>query len=252
MDRARSQDGWILAKFSFCVFMDRDEVEVHQNAKREWDQYSAILTELAWSIKDLLLMVCIWRHGGHVGWQEQWSVSPLGTKLYYYANSAKRNCIVLPTNMAAVSSGCKPRIWHSTPSCCFVILLLCLPVFVAKCILETHQHLCFLCFHSRWRFRFPRFLVPSRQRIHNLFTVNENILRKKTSVRPLGLRRNFIGGTKRAIPTEQYRSIFLARVANHSPGFGSFCLLMKLVLVYVSKPLVTQCNEGKLSQPWPW
>ena len=25
-DQARSQDSWILAKFSFCVFMDRDEV----------------------------------------------------------------------------------------------------------------------------------------------------------------------------------------------------------------------------------
>ena len=34
--------------------MDRDEVEVHKNAKRERGQYQAILTELAWSIKDLL------------------------------------------------------------------------------------------------------------------------------------------------------------------------------------------------------
>ena len=34
--------------------MDRDEVEVHKNAKRERGQYPAILTELAWSIKDLL------------------------------------------------------------------------------------------------------------------------------------------------------------------------------------------------------
>ena len=38
----------------FCVFMDRDEVEVHKNVKRERSQYPAILTELAWSIKDLL------------------------------------------------------------------------------------------------------------------------------------------------------------------------------------------------------
>ena len=50
----RGQDGWILAEFSFCVFMDRDEVEVHKNVKRERSQYPAILTELAWSIKDLL------------------------------------------------------------------------------------------------------------------------------------------------------------------------------------------------------
>ena len=38
----------------FCVFMDLDFVSVHKNAKRERGQYPAILTELAWSIKDLL------------------------------------------------------------------------------------------------------------------------------------------------------------------------------------------------------
>ena len=30
IDQVRGQDGWILAEFSFCVFMDRDEVEVHK------------------------------------------------------------------------------------------------------------------------------------------------------------------------------------------------------------------------------
>ena len=54
IDQARGQDGWILAEFSFCVFMDRDEVEVYKNVKRERGQYPAILTEVAWSIKDLL------------------------------------------------------------------------------------------------------------------------------------------------------------------------------------------------------
>ena len=34
--------------------MGRDEVQVHKNAKREQGQYPAILTELTWSIKDLL------------------------------------------------------------------------------------------------------------------------------------------------------------------------------------------------------
>ena len=38
----------------FFVFMDLDEVEVHKNPKREFDQYPAIFTELAWSVKDLL------------------------------------------------------------------------------------------------------------------------------------------------------------------------------------------------------
>ena len=28
------QDGWILAKFYFCVFMDQEEFEVHKNAKK--------------------------------------------------------------------------------------------------------------------------------------------------------------------------------------------------------------------------
>ena len=38
----------------YCVFMDRDEVEVHKLAKKERGQYPAILTEQTWSIKDLL------------------------------------------------------------------------------------------------------------------------------------------------------------------------------------------------------
>jgi len=41
------QDGWILAKFFFCVFMDRDGVEVHKLAKKERGQYPAILIEQA-------------------------------------------------------------------------------------------------------------------------------------------------------------------------------------------------------------
>ena len=38
----------------FPFFMDRDRVEVHKQAKKERGQYQAILTEQAWSIKDLL------------------------------------------------------------------------------------------------------------------------------------------------------------------------------------------------------
>ena len=38
----------------FCVFIDQDRVEVHKLAKKERGQYPAILTEQAWSIKDLL------------------------------------------------------------------------------------------------------------------------------------------------------------------------------------------------------
>ena len=38
----------------FCEFMDRDGVEVHKHPKKERGQYQAILTEQAWSIKNLL------------------------------------------------------------------------------------------------------------------------------------------------------------------------------------------------------
>ena len=46
--------GYWPSSFFFCVFMDRDEVEVKKNANKERDQYPAILTEQAWSMKDLL------------------------------------------------------------------------------------------------------------------------------------------------------------------------------------------------------
>ena len=47
---------WLdIGQVSFFVFMDRDVVEVHKHAKKkERGQYPAILTEQAWSIKDLL------------------------------------------------------------------------------------------------------------------------------------------------------------------------------------------------------
>ena len=61
------------------------------------------------------LLVCTWRHGGHVGGQERKLFSPLGTKLYVHANSSRKNSIVLTTNKAALSHGCKPRI--GTKSC---------------------------------------------------------------------------------------------------------------------------------------
>ena len=55
LTKCEGQDGWILAKFFFCVFMDRDEVQVHKLAKKERGQYPAILTYQTWSIRDLLL-----------------------------------------------------------------------------------------------------------------------------------------------------------------------------------------------------
>ena len=56
LDQVRGQDGWTMAKFFLCVFMDRDKVKVHKLAKNECGQYPVILTEQAWSIKDLRVL----------------------------------------------------------------------------------------------------------------------------------------------------------------------------------------------------
>ena len=60
--------------------------------------------------ENALLLVCKWRHGGHVGGQKQKHISPLGTKLYFHVNFSSKISIVLTPNMAALSRGCKPRI----------------------------------------------------------------------------------------------------------------------------------------------
>ena len=145
--------------------MERDQVEVHKGAKRERGQYPAILTKVAWSIKDL----------------------PYGIK--------------------------------STEEMIFVLVYF--RALKRKPVIRKSDN----------AFRFSRFLVPSRQRNHRKsFTVTENILRKKTLLHPPGLRRNVTAGTKRAIPSGQYRFILPTRVANHSAEFGSPCPLAELAI----------------------
>ena len=45
--------------------------------------------EFVFRIQNVLL-VCKWRHGGHVGGQEQKPFSPLGNELYFDANLAEK------------------------------------------------------------------------------------------------------------------------------------------------------------------
>ena len=61
-------------------------------------------------VRVLELLVCTWRHRGHVGGQKQKYFSPLATKFYFHVNSSRKNSVVLTPNKAALSPGCKPRI----------------------------------------------------------------------------------------------------------------------------------------------
>ena len=73
----------------------------------KWHSYNAKTSR---RLQIFVLLVCTWRHGGHVDGQEQKHFSPLGTKLYFHVNTSRKYSFVLTPNMAALSRGCKPRI----------------------------------------------------------------------------------------------------------------------------------------------
>ena len=73
-------------------------------------QHFISMIVLKWNWNWPRLLVCTWRHGGHVDRQEQKLSSPLGTKHHFHVNSLRKNFIVLTPNMAALSLGYKPRI----------------------------------------------------------------------------------------------------------------------------------------------
>ena len=105
---------------------------------------------------------------------------------------------------------------------------LCLPVFVAKRIFKTHQHFCFLCFHSRWRFFW---FYEDREITKNLFTLAENNFGEiKLSCTRLNFGASLFEGTKRAVPGGQYRFILSARVANQNTEFTAYCPLVELAI----------------------
>ena len=45
---------------------------------------------ISWNRQLSILLVCTWRHSGHVGGQEQKHLSPLGTKLYFHVNYSRK------------------------------------------------------------------------------------------------------------------------------------------------------------------
>ena len=76
VDQERGHDGWIFANFFFCVFMDRNGVQVHKLAKKERGQYPAILTEHNWSIKDYYMAFGVIFLAGHSGHSRASKIAP--------------------------------------------------------------------------------------------------------------------------------------------------------------------------------
>ena len=69
--------------------------------------------EIQYKWQILLLLVCTWRQGGHVGGQEQKHFSPLGTKLYSHVTSSRKNSSVLTSNATVLSRCWKPRMFFT-------------------------------------------------------------------------------------------------------------------------------------------
>ena len=84
---------------------------------------ACLLPQAKWNtiLSLTVLLVCTWRHGGHVGGQEQKHFSPLGTKLYFHVNSSRKYSFILTPNMATLSRGCKPRICRCSFHRCFIL-----------------------------------------------------------------------------------------------------------------------------------
>ena len=125
--------------------MDRDEVEVHKNAKRERVQYPAMLTELAWSIKNLLCGI-------------KSAEKMIFVLVYFRALKRKPVRCLSDGACSYIRIGYMQKIqsfdWlhfkFKVSNFQIQNKLSCLPVFVASRIFKTHQYFCFLCFHSRF------------------------------------------------------------------------------------------------------
>ena len=103
-----------------------------------------------------------------------------------------------------------------------------LPVFAAKPIFKTSQHICFLCFHSSGRFFW---FHKDREITKSLCTLAEsNFSERKLSCTRLSFGEILFAGTKRAVPGGQYRSILPARVANQNTEFAAYCPLAELAM----------------------
>ena len=102
----------------------------------------------------------------------------------------------------------------------------CLPVIIGKRTFKTHEHFCFLCFHSRCRSFWFR---KDKEITRNLFIIAKTNFRERNlSCTHLNFGEILFAGSKRAVSGGQYRSILPARVANQNTEFVAYCPLAEL------------------------
>ena len=80
----QGQDGWILAKFSSCVFMDlnyvKDKVEVHKNASRQQNQIPQKEKKNKANIQPVLTLQLV--NKGFIIWHKEPKKNDLRTYLF--------------------------------------------------------------------------------------------------------------------------------------------------------------------------
>ena len=85
------------------------------------DEVLGLTNDFLYPSDSEILLVCTWCHGGHVGSQEQKHFSPLGTWLYFHANSSKKFLLYwpptwLPCDMVA-NQEYEKEAWYITKPC---------------------------------------------------------------------------------------------------------------------------------------
>ena len=106
-----SQDGWLLAKF-FFYRLKSVELRSINTQKQEQNQYPAILTESAWSIKDLLKVKNDHRSkfSNLSNWKEEaWKKSGLQRDSNPWP--PRYWCDALPTELWSYTLGARPLNW---------------------------------------------------------------------------------------------------------------------------------------------
>ena len=179
-----------------------------------------ILTELAWSIKDLLYDIKSTekKRSSYLFIFKHWKGTQLNAKAIARAPISWLDKCRIYNHLIGYISNSNFQIQNK---------LLCL---ICRFLLQNVflKLFCFLCFHSRG---FCFWFHKDREITKSLFTLAENnFSERKLSCTRLDFSEILFAGKKRAVPGGQYHSISPARVANQNTEFAAYCPLAELAI----------------------